>query len=410
MSGTQGLLEDELARAAAATPERVRELVAAGVLSPNSDGWFERSDINRIRLAEALERSGLALDDIATAVRAGTLSFGFVGALIPEVGYLPDTTMGEFSTQHAVPWEMVSSSLIRFGLPVPGQDEPIREDDAAIFPSAAAALGLGIPEDALVRFSRLVGESLRKLADAQVQLFDATVVRPAIEAGVPEIQVLDSAAQMGRALQPMMEGLFLWVFRRHQEHAVVENVIEYVESALDRAGIASTRTQAAHPPAIAFMDLSGFTRLTETKGDHAAAELASSLAELVQDEAHRHRGTPVKFLGDGVMFHFADPADAVPCALELIEGARRAGLPPAHIGINAGPVVYRDGDYFGRTVNIAARIADKAGPHDVFVSEETMKATQDRAERGGRPAFEPAGEFELKGVAGPVPVWRALRT
>jgi adenylate cyclase len=387
----------------ATTPDRVRALVAAGVLGPAPDGSFEPSDVNRILLADAIERSGISLDDLAAAVSSGTVSFGFVGALLPETGYLPDTTMEAFARDHGVPWDLVSSSLVRFGLPVPRADGPIREDDAAIFPSAAAALGFGLSEDALVRFSRLVGESLRKLAEAQVQLFDQAVIRPMLDAGVPEAQVLDSAAQMGRALQPMLEGLLLWVFRRHQEHAIVEDVVEHVEAALDRAGLA--RRRQAKPSAIAFMDLSGFTRLTETKGDHAAAELAAILAELVQDEAHRHGGRPVKLLGDGVMFHFAEPVEAVAAALELVGGAEGAGLPPAHVGIHTGPVVYRDGDYFGRTVNIAARIADKAGPGEVFVSAETVEACADRHPGG----FRSLGELPLKGVAEPTPVWEALR-
>jgi adenylate cyclase len=399
--------EDDLAARSASTPDRVRALIAAGVLAPSDGGSFEPSDINRIRVAEALEASGISLDDIARAVGAGELSFGFVGSLLAPVGYLPDTTMGAFSLEHAVPWELVSSSLVRFGLPVPGRDEPIREDDAEIFPSAAAALGFGLSEEALARFSRLVGETLRKLAEAQVDLFDTTVVRPMIAAGVPEPQVLDNAAQMGRALAPMLEGLLLWVFRRHQEHAILEDVIEHVEAALDRAGVASKR--AARPSAIAFMDLSGFTRLTETQGDHVAAELAATLAELVQDAAHAYGGTPVKFLGDGVMFHFPDPTRAVACALELVEGARGASLPPAHVGIHAGPVVYRDGDYFGRTVNLAARIADKAGPGDVFVSDDTRRETEPAGRTLGF-GFEAVGPTELKGVEHPVTLFRAKRS
>ena len=406
MTGSSAPLSEEaLAEAAATTPARVRELAARGVLDPRDDGTFDRTDIARIRVADALQDSGIPLDGIARAVARGTLSFDFVGTMLPEVGYLPGMTMAGFADDHGVPWALVASSLVRFGLPVPGEAEPIREDDAAVFPSAAAALGLGLPEEALVRFSRLVGESLRRLADAQVQLFDAAMVRPMIEAGLPEMGVLENAAQMGRALQPMMEDLFLWVFRRHQEHAIVETVIEHIEGALDRAGVVSKRDET--PPAIAFLDLSGFTRLTETQGDHAAAELAGSLAELVQDAAHRNRGEPVKFLGDGVMFHFGDPSDAVACALELVDGARSAGLPPAHVGIHAGPIVYRDGDYFGRTVNLAARVADKAGPGEVFVTADVLDAVGPRPVGRGI-GFEPAGEFALKGVAGTVAAWRAV--
>src|SRR5205823_5240020 len=77
-------------------------------------------------------------------------------------------------------------------------------------------------------------------------------------------------------------------------------------------------------------------------------------------------GRVVKTLGDGVMFHFADPAGAILCGLAMVERAERLGLPRARMGVNAGKVVFRDGDYFGRTVNIAARIADYARPGEVL--------------------------------------------
>jgi class 3 adenylate cyclase len=155
--------------------------------------------------------------------------------------------------------------------------------------------------------------------------------------------------------------------------------------------------------AIAFLDLSGFTRLTEERGDEVAAELAATLADLVQDASRPHGGRPVKLLGDGVMFHFPDASAAVECALELVERAPDEGLPPAHVGVSVGPVVFRDGDYFGRTVNIAARVADRAGPHEVFVTDEVVAAS------AGAARFTPAGEFELKGVARPLTLHRAER-
>jgi hypothetical protein len=111
------------------------------------------------------------------------------------------------------------------------------------------------------------------------------------------------------------------------------------------------------PPAMCFLDLVGYTRLTEERGDDAAAEIAANLAELTQRAARARGGLPVKWLGDGVMFFFKRPGEAVLAALEMVQEAPATGLPPAHVGIHAGPIVVQDGDYFGRTVNLAARIA-----------------------------------------------------
>jgi adenylate cyclase len=144
-----------------------------------------------------------------------------------------------------------------------------------------------------------------------------------------------------------------------------------------------------------FLDITGYTRLTEERGDEAAAELAARLAGLVRRSSLEHGGTPVKWLGDGVMFYFREPGAAVLAALEMAEVVGSHGLPPAHVGIHAGPVVFQDGDYFGRTVNLAARIADYARPGEVLVSQEVV----DAADRGPV-AFTEIGPVELKGVPG----------
>jgi len=103
----------------------------------------------------------------------------------------------------------------------------------------------------------------------------------------------------------------------------------------------------------------------------------------------------VKWLGDGVMFYFADPGHGVLAALDMVEGVATHALPPAHVGIHAEPVVFQEGDYFGRTVNIAARIAEYARPGEVLVSQEVVDAA------AGTPVtFTDIGPVELKGVSG----------
>ena len=102
-------------------------------------------------------------------------------------------------------------------------------------------------------------------------------------------------------------------------------------------------------PTICFVDLTGYTRLTEEQGDESAARLASRLAALVDGVALRHGGRPVRWLGDGGMFLFPEATVAVRAALEMSESAPAAGLPTTHIGIQSGPVVFQDGDVYGRT-------------------------------------------------------------
>jgi class 3 adenylate cyclase len=109
----------------------------------------------------------------------------------------------------------------------------------------------------------------------------------------------------------------------------------------------------------------------------------------------------MKFLGDGVMFRFRDASAGVRGALEVIGATEPLGLPPAHVGMHIGAVIERDGDVFGRTVNLASRLSGKAGPGEVLVSREVVDAC------AGAIGFTPLGAVELKGVADPVPLFRA---
>jgi adenylate cyclase len=153
-----------------------------------------------------------------------------------------------------------------------------------------------------------------------------------------------------------------------------------------------------------FLDLVGYTRLTEERGDEVAAELAATLGEVVERSSRDHGGAPVKWLGDGVMFYFRDPGGAVASALEMVGEVPEAGLPPAHVGVAAGPVVAYGGDYFGRTVNLASRIAGRAGTGQVLVTERVVEAAApDEA------MFTEIGEVGLKGFLRPVKVFEARR-
>jgi adenylate cyclase len=104
------------------------------------------------------------------------------------------------------------------------------------------------------------------------------------------------------------------------------------------------------------------------------------------------------------MFFFPDPGPGVMAALEMVDGASSAGLPPAHVGLHAGPVVFQEGDYFGQTVNVASRIAEYARPGEVLVTQEVVDAS---AGRGA--TFTEIGPVELKGVAGVVQLHAAHR-
>ena len=157
--------------------------------------------------------------------------------------------------------------------------------------------------------------------------------------------------------------------------------------------------------AAVFADLCEYTRITERLGDAAAARISVTLRAIALDVARQYRGRVVKTLGDGAHLHFTDASRAVPAALELVVRIQRAGLPCARAGVNAGPMIEADGDYYGRAVNIAARIAAQAAPGEVLVGVNAMRATERASVR-----FELAGARSLRGVARAVTLYRARRS
>jgi adenylate cyclase len=401
MPQVDGLSEAELAERSGATAEHIARLMELGILAPQG-GAFRPSDIQRVKLIEALESSGISLEDIGRAVTSGHVSFSFLDLLFSEPKGYTTSTYRDVCREYGWTMEFVERVHEALGLPAPLADDRVREDDMLMFPTGQFALATGVPEGGVLRSLRVYGQSLERIAQAEAQFFHTYVEEPMLAAGMGEGQLLEISSQLSPELRARVEAMISWLYHRHQEHSIIEHVVGHVEEALERAGVGPRRQ--GRPPAMAFLDLTGYTRLTEERGDDAAAELAASLASLVQRESQRRGGRPVKWLGDGVMFHFPDPGEAVRCSLDLVEKGPAAGMPPAHVGVNAGPVVFRDGDYFGRTVNIAARIASRAGPNEVLVSGETVELAEPEGVR-----FEEIGPVELKGVSRPVQLFRAKR-
>ena len=155
----------------------------------------------------------------------------------------------------------------------------------------------------------------------------------------------------------------------------------------------------------AFVDLCGFTALTAGGGDQGAAVVAARFEDEVVEHAREHGGRVVKLLGDGAMLHFDTPAGALNASLDLVGDLPRAGLPRCRVGAHRGPVVSHNGDLYGSTVNIAARINDYARPGEVLVSDAVLG--DDRGIDGLD--LEEIGEVSLKGVPLPVLLHRARR-
>jgi adenylate cyclase len=401
-----GLSAAGLADLAGVTEAEVQRLVELGILvARDGVGPFLEADVQKVRLATACEQAGLPMAGIAAAIRSGRLSFTFLEAAVYRRWAVRSTrTYRQVSQETGVPLELLGSFLEAMGFARTAPDEQIREDELEIVPLLQLGLSSGVLDQLWsTRLGRGYQEGLRLIAQVERELWQARFLAPLLEAGADHQTTMERAAQRVVDLNaaPLLDRALLAAYRRQQELAWTEELVEDIETALEETGVLGRPERV---PAMSFLDLVGYTRLTEEQGDQVAAELAGRLAVLVTRSSREHGGVPVKWLGDGVMVHYREPAGAVLSALQLVAQLPEAGLPAAHVGVAAGPVVVQGGDYFGRTVNLAARIAAYASARRVLVSERVAE----RAPPQGV-TFVELGQVELHGIAHPVRLLEARR-
>jgi adenylate cyclase len=393
----KGLSASELAGLAGATQAEVERLVDLGILvARDGPGPFLETDVQKVRLATACEQAGLPMAGIAAAIRAGRLSFAFLEAPpFRRWAVRSARSYRQVSRETGVPLELLASALEAMGFVRMAPDEPMREDELEVVPFVQLGHATGVFDLAwLARLGRAHVEGLRLVNTAWAEAYQARFEGPVLAAGGDQQTAMERAAQLSVEFLPLGDPALLAIYHRQQELTWTEGLVERIEGELEAAGVLG---RPARVPAMSFLDLVGYTRLTEERGDRAAAALAETLAVLVNRSCREHGGVPVKWLGDGVMVHHRDPEGAVLAALRLVAQLPEAGLPPAHVGVAAGPVVVQGGDYYGRTVNLAARIAARAGPGQVLVSQTVAEAA---APEGVR--FVVLGELRLRGFARPL--------
>jgi adenylate cyclase len=378
---------------AGASVDELLQLVALGILEPDADGRFSEGDIRRVGVVHGLVAAAIPLDLLASALRSGDLSIDFVDdPAYSMFASFTNETFEELSARTGVPLHLLLAMREATGSGAPDPTSRVREDELAIVPAIEFQLEHGFRPITVERNLRVMGDSLRRIAETGGDTWRSEVMEPMFAAGYTSKQVGAASNDVSRGWTPLDAQALLAVYRAQQVHVWTANIIAGAESLLARAGL---HDRLDHAPAMCFLDVTGYTRLTQEQGDAAAADLATKLARLVERTSVKHGGRPVKWLGDGVMFFFRDPGPGVVAALEMVAGVAEAGLPPAHVGLHAGPVVFQEGDYYGQTVNLASRIAEYARPGEVLVSQEVVDAAS-----GSDVAFREIGPVELKGVGG----------
>jgi adenylate cyclase len=358
------------------------------------EGLSGRAREARLALLQDLTEAGVPLEELTRAVNEDRLP------LLP-VERVFDTgaeryTAAEVAEKAGLKRDFLLRLLRALGAPIPDEDDPVyTEADVEAAKRAKLFLDAGLPEDGVLETSRIIGISMANLADANRDMVGEVFTEP----GVDERELALRYAAAAETMAPLLGDTLLHAYRIHLREAIRQAVVTEAE-------LAEGRLAGSDEVTIAFADLVGFTRLGESLRIEQIGDLTGHLFELASDAA-RPPVRLVKMIGDAAMFASREPEPLLGSVFELVEAGGREEIPPLRAGVASGQALGRGGDWYGRPVNLAARITNFARP-DSVVADQSVKDSL--AESNGRPFdFSFAGKHHFKGISGEVPVHRVRR-
>ncbi len=387
----------EAAEQAGVSPATLRRWAETGVIpeaAGTRDGWTAAA-VSHARIVARLRERGHTLEQIRDASEQGRLAYGFIEQLFPPAREA--RTLDQASEETGLEPALIERVWISIGLPPQGL-ENLTEEDVQALRYVASVLAAGFPLVAFLQLSRVYGQALAQIADAEVRLFHLYVHEPLIREGVPGLEMAEEMEHLARDLLPLASPIMDYVHQRFLQHYVEQDVVGHMEIELeDGSDLGRMRV------VIAFCDLAGYTRFTEEEGEEEALSFVERFVEAVTATLPED-ARMVKTIGDEVMIVGQDPSALVDWAV----GFQRLfeDRPEPRIGIHYGVSLYRDGDYFGRDVNVASRVVARARGGEVLVTDAVVEAVGAREYLD----FEAIGQVKLKGFDEPRQLCRAAAT
>lgn len=379
----------DVARALSVSPATLRRWAAEGIV-PLDDGEWTPAAVAQARIVARLRHRGHSLAQLRRAAKEGRLAHGYLEDLFPQRA--SGTDLAAVARETGLGPGLIRRIWSAAGLPA-DRLERLSDDDVALLRRCADVLDAGLPLDAFLQLVRVYGHALAQIADAEVKLVHLYVHEPMIRDGAPVLEIAEQLSDLASELLPLASPTMDAIHQRLLAHFIEQDVVGHLELAADEAELGRVRV------AIAFADLAGYTRLTEEAGDAEALEVVERFVERVErtlpDDAR-----VIKTIGDEVMVVGTDAAALVDWAVVLL--ARSSERPLPRIGLHVGSALYRDGDYYGRAVNLASRVGARATGGELLVTRPVVEAAE-------RHAFVPLGEVKLKGFAEPTELFLAAR-
>ena len=376
---------EELAQRSGVPAASLQDWQARGLVGRATAVAFKPEDVRRARLIRLLLRRGVDVAALAEAERSEEFVTRYLG-------YVPQEYSATHSVERAA--ERIGldvATLQRFvsaaGLGAP--DDLLSDEDVDLLRGVKVLLESGLPAEALVQLLRVYAEALGRVAEAEVRVFHF-YVHERLRAGGIAGSELAAVTEVARAqMMPVVEPAILTFHRKGFARAVEADALLHLQE--DTGFVIPGQLRVA----VAFVDLASFTPLAEVMGDEIAADVLARFSHLVHEAVGRCDGRAVKQIGDAFMLVFSGARAAVTCVLDIERRTMaEPQFPAIRGGIQWGEVLYREGDYLGSNVNLAARLADAAQRHEVVVTAAVKN------EAAGVPGIEflPLGRRTLKGI------------
>jgi adenylate cyclase len=386
----------EAAERVGVTPATLRRWAREGVI-PEVDGTGEwtTAAVAHARIVARLRDRGHKLENIKQAGEEGRLAYGYIEELFG--ADRPERSLDEAAKLTGLEPALIERFWASLGLPASGLEQLTDEDVQALH-YVSSVLSAGFPLVAFLQLCRVYGQALSQIADAEVRLFHLYVHEPLIREGVPGLQMAEEMEGLARDLLPVASPMMDYVHQRFLQHFVEQDVVGHMESELEDEEVDLGRMRVA----IAFADLAGYTRFTEEEGEEEALSSVERFVEGVTNTLPEDARV-VKTIGDEVMVVGQDIRALVDWAVGF--ASLFDERPEPRIGVHWGTTLYRDGDYFGRDVNLTSRVVARARGGEVLVTDSVVDAVRE----AGHLAFEAIGQVKLKGFDEPRELCRATR-
>ena len=380
----------EAAERVGVTPATLRRWALQGLV-PQFAGTWTTAAVSHARVVHRMRQRGHSIAEIRLATEQGRLAFGYVDDLFPSGDRVH--TLKQAAAETGLEPGLIERIVTSLGLSF-AQADSLSDDDLRLLRYISAVLDAGLPLVAMLQLVRVYGQALAQVADAEVRLFHLYVHEPLMLSGATSLEMAEQMGDLARDLLPLSSPVMDQVHQRYLQYFVEQDVVGHMEVDLEGAAEELGRLRVA----ILFADLAGYTRLTEEEGELQAVDAVERFVEAVEvtlpDEARI-----IKTIGDEVMVVGSDPAALTDWAVGFQRLQSERPLP--RIGIHYGVALYRDGDYYGRDVNIASRVAARSAGGEVLVTRPVVEHA------GSHLEFDRIAEVKLKGFSEPTEIFIA---